>query len=236
MDLVKQLERVMTSFGAGWVMWLLIGLSVISVAIMLERIWFFFSIRDDLGQLQAQLRERLRKNDIEGAIQRMKQSPSAEAAVVTAGLLEADRGPHSADEAMKSAAALQRMKLEKRLSYLGTLGNNAPFIGLLGTVIGIVAALKELGSQDVEVAAAAASAGVTANLKVMAAIGEALVATAVGIAVAIPAVAMFNYFKGMAKNILANTEALSHVLLAHLMATEEVVEEEVVEGGLAEAE
>ena len=48
---------------------------------------------------------------------------------------------------MKGAAALERMKLERRLAYLGTLGNNAPFIGLFGTVIGVVQAFEELGQQ-----------------------------------------------------------------------------------------
>lgn len=125
MNLVEWLQRLMTNFGAGWVMWLLIVLSVLSVAIMLERGWFYWSLRDDLGTLASQLRDFLRNNDIDGARKRLEKSPSAEAAVVMAGLLEADRGAKSADEAMKGAAALQRMKLEKRLAFLGTLGNNA---------------------------------------------------------------------------------------------------------------
>jgi biopolymer transport protein ExbB len=217
MNLVEWIQRLMTNFGAEWVMWLMIGLSVISVAIMLERGWFYWSLRDDLGALAAGLRKALRQNDFDLAKKQLEASPSAEAAVVLAGLMEADRGPRSAEEAMHGASALQRMKLERRLAYLGTLGNNAPFIGLFGTVIGVVQAFEALGDQKI-VTAAADAAQMSAPQEVMAAIAEALVATAVGLVVAIPAVAMYNIFQRQARGILANTEALSRVLLAHLVA------------------
>jgi biopolymer transport protein ExbB len=215
MNLVEWLQRLMTNFGAGWVMWLLIGLSVISVAIMLERGWFYWSLRDDIGRLARGLRERLRDDDLDGAQKLLEQSPSAEAAVVVAGLLEADRGARAAEEAMQGAQALQRMKLERRLAFLGTLGNNAPFIGLFGTVIGVVEAFEALGKKPAAIAAK--DAAFSAPTEVMAAIAEALVATAVGLAVAIPAVAMYNYYQRMSRSILANTDALSHVLLSHLV-------------------
>jgi len=215
MNLVEWLQHLMTNFGAGWVMWLMIGLSVLSVAVMLERGWFYWSLRDDIGRLARDLRERLRDDDLEGARKLLEASPSAEAAVVVAGLIEADRGSKAADEAMQGAAALQRMKLERRLAFLGTLGNNAPFIGLFGTVIGVVQAFEALGKQGAT--AAAKDSAFTAPTEVMAAIAEALVATAVGLAVAIPAVAMYNYYQRLSRSILANTDALSHVLLSHLV-------------------
>jgi biopolymer transport protein ExbB len=201
-------------------MWLLLGLSVVSVAIMLERAWFYWTLRDDLASLARQLRDLLRAGDLDGAKKRMDASPSAEAAVVSAGLLEADRGPKSAEEAMQGAAALQRIKLERRLAFLGTLGNNAPFIGLFGTVIGVVQAFEVLGKQESAATVAATAASAMAPQEVMSAIAEALVATAVGLAVAIPAVVMYNVFQRKAKAILANTEALSRVLLAHLVAVD----------------
>jgi biopolymer transport protein ExbB len=112
---------------------------------------------------------------------------------------------------MEGAKALQRMKLERRLAYLATLGNNAPFIGLFGTVIGVVMAFDALGQQKLE-----AGSAQLAPQAVMSSIGEALVATAVGIGVAIPAVAANNVFQRITKATLANTEALSRVLLSHL--------------------
>ncbi len=219
MNLIEWLLRLMVGVGAEWVMWLMIALSIISVAIMLERSWFYWSLKDDVGKLAGELRELLRNEDMAGARKRLEKSPSAEAAVVVAGLMEADRGAKSAEEAMKGAAALQRMKLERRLIYLGTLGNNAPFIGLFGTVIGIVMAFEALGTGTAGAAAETAATG-AAPLEVMTAIAEALVATAVGIGIAIPAVATYNYFQRQAKTIIANTEALSRVLLAHLVAEE----------------
>ncbi len=198
-------------------MWLMIGLSVISVAIMLERAWFFFSLRDDIAKLSEKLRKSLRNDDLDEAKKLLDGSPSAEAAVVSAGLAEADRGARAADEAMKGAAALQRMRLERRLAFLGTVGNNAPFIGLFGTVIGVIQAFEALGKEDKVSAAVTAAAGM-APQQVMAAIAEALVATAIGLAVAIPAVAAYNVFMRKSKSILANTEALTRVLLSHLVA------------------
>jgi biopolymer transport protein ExbB len=215
MNLVEWLQNLMTNFGAGWVMWLMVGLSVVSVAIMLERGWFYWSLRDDIAALAQKLRDSLRRGDTEGARQTMERSPSAEAAVVVAGLLEADRGAQAADEAMQAAMALQRMKLERRLAFLGTLGNNAPFIGLFGTVIGVVEAFEQLGKKTTTVATQSA---VAAPQEVMTAIAEALVATAVGLLIAIPAVAMYNYYQRLSKSILANTSALTHVLLSYLVA------------------
>src|SRR5579859_7958384 len=196
-------------------------LSIVSLAIMLERAWLYWSLRDDVEALMRDLGRLLRGGDLEGARRRLEASPSAEAAVVIAGIVEAGMGAEAAEEAMAGASALQRMKLEKRLSYLGTLGNNAPFIGLLGTVIGIVGAFDELGKAS---AIAPGGSGVQSQIAptaVMTNIAEALVATAVGLLVAIPAVAAFNVFQRLVKTTVANTEALGHVLLAHLKATDE---------------
>lgn len=197
-------------------MWLMLGLSVISVAVMLERAWFFWSVRDDVASLAKDLRGFLAKEDFSGARKRFEGSPSAEAAVVVAGLIEADNGAKAAEDAMAGAGALQRLKLERGLAYLGTLGNNAPFIGLFGTVIGVVQAFEALGDQ--KIAAAAEAASMSAPAEVMAAIAEALVATAIGLAVAIPAVAMFNVYQRQIRAIMANTDALGRLLVAHLSA------------------
>src|ERR1041385_5268179 len=115
MNLTEWLQRLMTNFGAQWVMWLLLGLSVISVAVMLERGWFYMAMRDDLARLASELRDVLRIGDYESARRKMEASPRAEAAVVLAGLSEMDKGSAAAQEAMHGAVALQRMRLEQRL-------------------------------------------------------------------------------------------------------------------------
>jgi biopolymer transport protein ExbB len=214
MNIVEWLQRIMVGFGAAWVMWLMLALSVISVAVILERAWYFWSLRDDLTVLAKELRAAL-EDSIEAAQKRMEASPSVEAQVVLAGLSMAHRGPAAAEEAMTGALALARMKLERRLAYLATLGNNAPFIGLFGTVIGVVGAFAALGEAN-KTPVATASSQALAPAAVMSSIAEALVATAVGLAVAIPAVAFNNVFQRMIKATLANTEALTRILLAFL--------------------
>jgi biopolymer transport protein ExbB len=230
MNLVEWLQHLMTNFGAEWVMWLMLGLSVISVTIMLERGWFYYSIRDDIPALAQTLRDRLRADDLGAALGLLEKSPSAEAAVVVAGLREADRGVSAADKAMRGAAAVQKMKLERRLAFLGTLGNNAPFIGLFGTVIGVVQAFEALGKQGMNTAQAASAAAPQA---VMSSIAEALVATAVGLAVAIPAVAAYNFYQRHTRAVLGNTDALSNVLLAYLSGEPKPVAAAPVKGKAA---
>jgi biopolymer transport protein ExbB len=221
--MIERIKSAMVGLGASWVLYLMLALSVVSLAIMLERAWLFWSLRDDIAGLMRELGRLLRGGDLEGARRRLEASPSAEAAVVVAGIVEADLGVEAAEEAMAGASALQKLKLERWLAYLGTVGNNAPFIGLLGTVIGIVGAFEALGKANGgapgAAGAAAAAASAVAPQAVMTNIAEALVATAVGLVVAIPAVAAFNTFQRLVRTTQANTEALSHVLLAHLKAT-----------------
>jgi biopolymer transport protein ExbB len=114
---------------------------------------------------------------------------------------------------MAAASGLQRARLERRLLFIGTVGNNAPFVGLLGTVIGVVGAFEALGSTSL---VTSASATQLAPERVMSTIAEALVATAVGLVVAIPAVAVFNYFQGLLTATLNDAETLGHVVLAHI--------------------
>jgi biopolymer transport protein ExbB len=241
--MIERVKSAMVGAGASWVLWLMLALSVISLAVMLERAWLFWSLRDDVEGLMRELGRFLRAGDLEGARRRLEASPSAEAAVVVAGVVEADLGADAAEEAMAGASALQRLKLERRLSYLGTLGNNAPFIGLLGTVIGIVGAFEELGKAGNPGAGAAGAAAATASQlapqAVMSNIAEALVATAVGLIVAIPAVFAFNTFQRLVKTTLANTDALSHILLAHLRAAPGRGDhdiEGVIEGAVSKAD
>ena len=217
--MLERVKSALVGMGAGWVLILMFILSIVSVAIMLERAWLFWSLRDDPTRLMRDLAKLLRAGDMEGARKRLEASASAEAAVVVAGIVEADQGADAAEEAMAGASALQRNRLERRLVILGTIGNNAPFVGLLGTVIGIVGAFDELARESAAANAATgqqSAGGAAVSAALQAHISEALVATAVGLFVAIPAVAAYNYFVRLVKTTLANTDALGHVLLSHL--------------------
>jgi biopolymer transport protein ExbB len=207
--MIERLKDVIVLSGASWVLWLLIGISVISIGIMLER-FFVFSIRcDDVDRLIGEVDALLRRGDIDEARARLSRSPSREASIALAGLDQWSSGRASIQEAIASASGLLRARLERRLMILGTVGNNAPFIGLLGTVIGVVGAFEELGR----------AATTLAPERVMGTIAEALVATAAGLVVAIPAVVAFNYFQGRLGSRLADVDTLGHVLLTHLERT-----------------
>jgi len=208
MNIVERSKDLLLDVGASPIMYLMIALSVISAAIILERFFFFLVSTGKVERLAQDLTRHLDRGDVAAATRLAVDSRSTEAAIVAAGLKRFDHGAAAVEEAMTGATVLQRMRLERGLAFLGTLGNNAPFVGLLGTVIGIVQAFESLERAGL----AAGGAGA----EVMGAIAEALVATAIGLAVAIPAVAAFNYFQRRIKAILGNAAALEHVLLSHM--------------------
>ncbi len=206
MDIVERIGGL-TNFGARWVMWLLVVLSVVAIAIIIERAVLFVSSRDDVQRLRYQLRRLLESGDEGDALKRLEASPSFEARVAAAGL-ECSSAAGAA-ERMQSEQELAKLQMERRLAVLGTLGNNAPFVGLLGTVIGIVRAFRALES---------AKAQVSAGL--MTEIGEALIATAIGLLVALPAVAAFNGFQRLVRTRLGQVDVLKHEVLSYLKGRE----------------
>ena len=194
-------------FRSEWVLWLLLGLSLLSVAVMVER-WIFYRRRKvDFDSLREEFVKHLDKGDFEAAAKLLAKTDSLETNVVLAGLRGYAKGPESVEDLLTGAMSREKSFYERRLSILATLASNSPYIGLFGTVLGIVRAFKDL-SKDI----ASASSGV------MAGIAEALVATAIGLLVAIPAVVAYNVFKGMVKDAVTNTESLSRILLAELKA------------------
>ncbi|MFO0631055.1 MAG: MotA/TolQ/ExbB proton channel family protein [Polyangiales bacterium] len=212
------LIKLFTAFamlGAEWVMWVLIGLSVASIGVMVERARYVRRLADDLTRLGKALDDRLREGDEEGA-RTPCASPSPAALVALDGLDAEHRGAHAAECVMSATTARVRPALEKNLAFLSTVGNNAPFVGLFGTVIGIIQAFDALKPPSGITGAAAAAAAQAATGRVMGTIAEALVATAIGLLVAIPAVAANNVFQRRVKATLGSTESLAQLVLAHI--------------------
>jgi biopolymer transport protein ExbB len=204
MQIQERLTAIAHS-GAGWVMWLLIALSIAGLAVVLDRAFLLFGSRDDIERLKSDLFSLLEGGEIDAARSLLSDSPSYEAKVVVAGLSFAQRGAEAAEERMASEAQFARVAMEKRLSVLGTLGSNAPFVGLLGTVIGIIRAFHALEASGGQV-----------SPRLMNEIGEALAATAVGLLVALPSVAFFNMFHAIIAARIGRADALGRELLAHL--------------------
>jgi biopolymer transport protein ExbB len=218
MNTMNAVKNLLLRSGATWVLWLLGGLSFATLVVAVER-WLFLRARG--GNLQA-LAERLgghlHAGDLTGALAELSASSAVAASIAAAGLRLAERGAAAAEKAMESAAALERGRLERRLAFLGTVGNNAPFVGLFGTVVGVIHAFEELG-RGASVHGSGPSAGQAASQMVMGSIAEALVATAVGILVALPAVAAYNLLQRRVTTLLRGTDVLSNLVLAYLMDT-----------------
>lgn len=195
--------RNLAALGASWVLWLLVVLSVLALGVILERGVFFCRTGSETAKLRARLRHGLSRGELGPTRKCLDDSPSMEARIVRAGVDATSA--EEAEERMAAESRLQRLRAEKHLAFLGTLGNNAPFIGLLGTVIGIIGAFGELD---------ASGGHLTTGL--MAEVGEALTATAVGLLVALPAVAAYNAFQRAIQVRLDRSDALGRELVAHL--------------------
>jgi len=180
--MIVQKLLAIVNLGAAWVLWLLIVLSVVSVGVMIEREGFYLGRRlPNPGALARWLLG----GDFDKAREAVGDRDGIEAEVVRAALGQADNGPDSVAKVVDAQIKKSRLEYEARLAFLATLGNNAPFIGLFGTVLGIIRAFGDLAKNP---SAAGASS-------VMAGISEALIATAVGLLVALPAVVAYNIFQ-----------------------------------------
>jgi len=208
MNIVEQLMHV-ALLGSAWVLYLLFGLSVVSFASILERVFFFRrNTRGALG-LRASLDQALAGNEVADLERALRTFDCLEGEMLRAALGFRRGGPEAFLEAVEAQLERSREKLERGLNLLGTLGNNAPFIGLFGTVIGVIEAFHHLGG------AGASGAGMD---KVMAGIAEALIATGVGIFVAIPAVVAYNVGQKKAAEIEGETLSLGRLVAAWLRA------------------
>lgn len=205
--LTETLGRFFDQAGAEWVLWLLVALSVLSLAVMIERWAFLRKNRVDPAALRGALLRALETGGPQEAARSMMATPGMVGAVIRAALEASRLGTEAVEEMVRSTLVSQRVIYDRYLSVLGTIAANAPFIGLLGTVIGVLNAFGEL---------AGALQGETRTELVMSSISEALVATALGLAVAIPAVVAFNVFKRNNRKEAAQAEAAAHLVLAHM--------------------
>jgi len=195
----------MALLGGEPILYLLIGLSLISVAVVIERYVVYARNRIDLCAFSSKLVKLLNAGDSGAALTLARGGRSAEARVAAVGIANWDKGAKVAGELMESNTMKEQQRLDRRLGILGTIGSNAPFAGLLGTVLGIIKAFNDLAFN--------ADGGTEV---VMAGIAEALVATAVGLLVAIPAVVFFNYYKNRQKRIMNNIAQIKNILLAFI--------------------
>jgi biopolymer transport protein ExbB/biopolymer transport protein TolQ len=196
--------------GSTWVLYLLAFLSVVSIGAMFER-WFFFRRHsDDADALKARLSASLLAGEPAEARDALTRSPSIEARVLDRAWVWWQGGASAFEDAFESELASAQKDLERGSGLLGTLGNNAPFIGLFGTVLGVIEAFHELS----------AGASKAAMGNVMSGIAEALVATGVGLFVALPAVVAYNVIQQRISAIESSSRAMSKLVTAYLKTAE----------------
>ena len=186
-------------------MWLMIGLALVLITLVIERARLFATTKIDAPAIGRALVEHLDHGEVEAARQLVVRGLAMEERVIADGLQAWRRGPRAVEQIMKSSLERERQRFERYLGYMGTVGSNAPFLGLFGTVIGIIVSFQEL-AQNPKGGMAVVGPG----------IAEALVSTAVGLIVAIPAVVAFNHFRGMLSKRIGNVEFLSGILLSQL--------------------
>jgi len=165
----------------------------------------------DTGRVRNDLAEMLSRGDFDGAAGYLRKHDSLETNVVLFGIKSHALGPDSVEDLLNGAARTEQARYEKRLNVLATVASNAPFVGLFGTVLGIIRAFNDLSGNMSEASGA-----------VMGGIAEALIATAVGLLVAIPAVVAFNVFKSKVKRLADNAQLLSATLTASLKALDPI--------------
>ena len=186
---------------------ILLGCSFLSITFAIERWWYFRSAQASPDEVLGQVRKNLEGGKTDAAAAYCQKHPSAVAQVVQYGLVNAARSRKDLEELMLTKLKEEKVKLERFLGVLGTLGNISPFIGLFGTVVGIIKAFRDL-----------AASGTGGPAVVAKGIAEALVATAAGLLVAIPAAILYNYFMRRLKVITVDMEVASARLLVMLGA------------------
>ncbi len=206
MDLAKAFVDF-ASLGANWVLWLLIALSILSVGVMIDRFLWFRGRDIDPDRFNRELRGAFERDELERVIAKYNTDPAIPVQVALRGLAERKHGAEAVAEAMHGERARWRRTADRNLIVLGTLGNNVPFVGLFGTVLGVMKAFLELTVKTPE-----------AEKRTLDTIAEALSATAFGLLVAIPAVVAFNYFGRRLKVMMTGADECAHQVLSLIHA------------------
>jgi len=206
MDLAKAFVDF-AQLGANWVLWTLIALSILSLGVMIDRFLWFRGRDTDTERFKRELTGAFQRDELDRITTRYKDDPAIPIQVALRGLAERERGAAAVAEAMHSERARWRRTADRNLIILGTLGNNVPFVGLFGTVLGVMNAFLHLSVKTAD-----------AEKKTLDTIAEALSATAFGLLVALPAVAAFNYFTRRLRVVMTGADECAHEVLALLYA------------------
>jgi biopolymer transport protein ExbB len=189
--------------GANWVLWLLIALSVVSVGVMIDRALWLRNRDTDTDRFIRELRGAFDRDEVERIQSKYMDNPAVPVQVGLRGIAARGQGAEAVAEAMHAERARWRRAADRNLIILGTLGNNVPFVGLFGTVLGVINAFQHLAVKSAD-----------AEKETLATIAEALSATAIGLLVAIPAVIAFNFFSRKVRVMMGGADEVAHAVLS----------------------
>lgn len=179
----------------GWLMVVIIASSVAAVAICIERLYTLNPRRIAPPHLLSSVWKRLKAGDMNAAALAELRRASPLGTILAAGLVNSHHGREVMKESIEEAAAHVVHELERYLNTLGTIAAIAPLLGLLGTVVGMIRVFAEIMARGTGNASALAGG-----------ISEALITTAAGLTVAIPALVMHRYFTGRIDEIVVGLE------------------------------
>ena len=195
-------------FTKSFTLWILMGCSIIALTVALERFIYYRKIKFDpkkFLEVLESVQKFLKEGKAEEALQKTQNLVGPIPDLVRTAISNRQKSKVELDDLLTAARMEQRLVLERYLGVLGTLGNTAPFIGLFGTVVGIIKAFHDL-----------ALSGSGGPAVVAAGISEALVATAAGLLVAIPSVLAYNFYMRKVKEVATIMEVFSIRLLVVL--------------------
>ena len=168
----------------GWDMWLLLLLSIVGLAVVIERLVFFASQHGDTKGLLRAIGQKIAGDDIDGAIKVCRSQRGMLPRILEFGLQRGEKNRADITDALSIALMEHLNALERNLGIIGTIAVIAPFVGLFGTVLGIIRAFQDIALK-----------GNSTPAVVAAGVSEALITTATGLIIAVIAVVFFNYFK-----------------------------------------
>lgn len=193
MDLISMFLK------GGFLMWPILLLSVLGLTIVIERVIILRKAKMNAPKFMMNIRNSLRKKDIEGAINLCMTENTPASNIIRKGLNKYKFGHERVKEAIEDAGRQEIVKLERGLTILATISGAAPLLGFLGTVTGMISAFYRL--QELK--------GSASPSDLAGGIWEALITTAFGLAVGIPALVFYNYFVSSVNKLVSEMESIS---------------------------
>ncbi len=184
----------------GFIMWPILACSIIGLAVTIDRFIVLRKAKINVPAFMVRIRGFIKKKDISGAISYCMQEKSPIANIVRKGLKKYKYGQERVKDAIENAGSQEISKLEKGLSVLASVAGIAPLLGFLGTVTGMIQAFMTIQ----ELAGAANPSDLAGG------IWEALITTAFGLIIGIPALALYNYFLSTVKKLVGEMETVAN--------------------------